>query len=171
MTDVLWVGIAIAVGVLGFLARRGVRRRIGRHALGRLAGEFFGWYAYIAAIAIVAVQTNGGWHPGRRTTVELRSTWSEEGPIYLLLATLLAVGFFLYGERRSVDWLGDIPFHPFSPDYVAEILDGEADSTQEQCRRMARRLKRIARKSRRPLPPPLAVFVERHLDLSDREHG
>src|SRR5689334_21382798 len=111
MTDALWVASAVTVAVLSFRARAGVRRRLGRRAVGRLLGEFVGWYGCLGAIAIVAVHTNGGWHAGR-SGVEVRSTWSDEGPIYLGLATLLAVGVFLYGERRGVDWLGDTSPNP-----------------------------------------------------------
>ena len=162
MTNALWIAVAVAVGVLGFVMRWSVRRQLGRWALARLVGELFAWYGYIGGIAIVAVQTNGGWSVGR-SGVPFRSTWPEEGPIYLVVATLGAVGFFLYGERRGVDWLGDVS-DPFPATYVAVVLDGEASSSKEECRRMARRLKRIARKSRQPLPPGLVEFVDRHLD-------
>ena len=167
MIDAIWILVAAAAAAMAFFLRHRLLRRFGRYRPARLVGELVGWNGYFLALTIGMVQTNGGWHAGRGSTVETRSTWSE-APWFFALATLLAIFSYAYREHHGRHPLiGDEDqLVPFPPTYVAEVLAGEGSSTREQCRRMAKRLRKQSRRTGRPLPEPLADFVSRYLDRS-----
>jgi hypothetical protein len=167
MNDGLWLLVAATTAGIAFFLRQRLLRRFGKSRGARLIGELVGWNGYFLALTIGMVQTNGAWHAERGAGVETQSSWAT-APWLFALATLLAFLSYAYREHYGR--------HPmlghenrdllFPAAYVAEILASEDRSTREQCRRMAKQLRKDSRRSGQRLPEPLASFVSRHLDRS-----
>jgi hypothetical protein len=127
----------------------------------RFVANWAGATCYLLGVAgLLVISGEGKLQRSRGTWI--RWEWPEA--LAAALAGGLLFGVVAAFRRPAADDLAALPDPPEFPDtYVREILAAEAAASADECRRLARRLVKRARRSGQALPPPLAEFVRRHL--------
>jgi H+/Cl- antiporter ClcA len=155
----------VVVGAfLGYAAYQSIMRRYGSQRFGRLSAHLLALLFYGLGMGAMLAFYSEGWHRSPGHAYETRSSLSESLVLGGAIGLVAGAFLFLQSERRrksssEPDSQND---SEFPSDYVAAIIDAEANASVAERQQMAAYLQQRATKSGEPLPQELEAFVKRN---------